>query len=250
MKPSEEHLREYIRDILRESIDPEQKLMILESTGIPKILVLAKWSNSPPADLNAFAEHNVLAAIRLEKPRRSPCAGALAINIYGAEHGWSSKLFELAMEFSPNGIIGPRDFDDPPVRNLLYYFLKNRSDIQPVLLHNIDDYGMSEPSDPSFACKGGGDADTWGSYHGGKRHITKKPRNWDVVEPVKRGKKRYQKWVDDPYAYAFNKSSSEQNQLLKVLGAEYVEKHSITDSVLSRIADLKYTQKTGTPIYR
>lgn len=109
-------------------------------------------------DENFFIQRKcIVGMIRFTAPEQGPAWGANEIKLSAAEQGYGPLMYDIAMQLSPNGIIGDRQSVSDKAKKVWTYFLKNRSDVKSLPLDDIEDPKTKDKKDDAKVYSGGKD---------------------------------------------------------------------------------------------
>ena len=131
-------LREYIRELLTESIDPKMMELIdrLEEKGWKVKLMKDRAILFNPAGLgNPDVNVNQgtigwMTPEEYEYENYGPCLGANLVNSSYAAGGFGPVLYDVAIEVSDNGLMPDRFVVSKEALGVWDYYMRNRSDVQ------------------------------------------------------------------------------------------------------------------------
>jgi len=132
-------LREYIRDLLIESVDP--KIMsIIDRVEENKWQIKLRYDRVMLIDPIAV---KILGNIRWDRPEEyesegyGPCLGANVIGSSHAPHGFGPLLYDIALESSGTaGLTSDRTSVSSDASGVWDYYMRNRSDVQVIQMDN------------------------------------------------------------------------------------------------------------------
>ena len=153
-------LREYIRELLTESIDPKIMSMIdeAEKAGFRAMIRPGYAAVYDPAiDVSGYDDgyvghKNRVAGVSYYRTQASElnCGGAHIVRVSGSkDFGMGPLAYDLAIEAS-GGLISDRGIVSAEAQNVWNYYMNNRSDVEAVQLDNEDNALTPEDGDNCY----------------------------------------------------------------------------------------------------
>ena len=145
-------LREYIRELLTESIDPKIMSMIdrLESGELDDVEVhIDGTKNAGSVTIYDAFYNSVIVRVEWERPHRSlgPCSGALMVSMADSStDGLGPLAYDVAIE-ATGGLIADRGYVSDDAIAVWNYYMKNRPDVEAVQLDNLENDLTDDGSD-------------------------------------------------------------------------------------------------------
>ena len=145
-------LREYIRELLTESIDPKIMSMIdrLESGELDDVEVhIDGAKNAGSVTIYDAFYNSVIVRVEWERPHRSlgPCSGALMVSMADSStDGLGPLAYDVAIE-ATGGLIADRGYVSDDAVTVWNYYMNNRSDVEAVQLDNLENDLTDDDSD-------------------------------------------------------------------------------------------------------
>ena len=127
-------LREYIRELLAESIDPNIMSQIdkAEKLGIKMELHVGGLYGS----VTVFDGHDIIGGVDWEKPEGGKCNGAEMVSSSGMSHGLGPLLYDVAIEASL-GLMADRGEVSSEAEAVWRRYMAGRPDVEVIQLDDL-----------------------------------------------------------------------------------------------------------------
>lgn len=134
-------LREYIRELLTESIDPGIMSQIdkAEKLGIKMELHVGGLYGS----ITVFDGHDIIGGVDWEKPAGGKCNGAEMVSSSGMSHGLGPLLYDVAIEAS-QGLMSDRMEVSAEAEAVWQRYMASRPDVEVIQLDINKDYQLPQ----------------------------------------------------------------------------------------------------------
>jgi len=144
-------LREYIRVLLTESIDPNIMSQIdkIEALDLKiELFVGAKYGS-----VTVFDGNDIVGGVDWENPPSGKCSGAEMVSSSGMSHGLGPLLYDVAIE-ATQGLMSDRTEVSAEAEAVWSRYESYRDDVKVDQLDIPEDYGEPQltPDDPSDDC--------------------------------------------------------------------------------------------------